>query len=112
MAFLTIDNLEMPAPSEMKVELVNVGSDEQRSASGRLVCDRVAVKKRVKLKWAALSGAEIAKLFSAADGFFTAQCPDPCSNQMVKTQFYASARSLGVMRADGGACVWEDAAMD
>ena len=31
MAFLTIDDVEMPAPSEMKVELVNVGSDKQRA---------------------------------------------------------------------------------
>ena len=102
----------MPSPSAMQAEVICVGSGEERSASGRLVCDRVAVKKRVKLKWAALSGAEIAKLFSAADGFFTAVCPDPCSGEWGKAEFYASARSLGVMRADGGECVWEDAAME
>ncbi len=112
MAFLTINGVPMPAPSELKMELLNIGSDEQRSASGRLVCDRVAVKKRLKLKWAVLSGADIARLFSAADGFFTASCPDPCENAAVNAEFYASAKSLGVMRMNGDECVWEDAAME
>ena len=42
MAILTIGGQAMPAPAELRVEMIEVGSGGERSASGRLVTDRVA----------------------------------------------------------------------
>ena len=112
MAFLTINEVEMPAPSEMKVELVNVGSDEQRSASGRLVCDRVAVKRKLKLEWTALSGDDLRKLLSSADGFFAAEYPDPLTGAMRESTFYASTCRTKVLKVNSDGAVWSDVSME
>ena len=49
MAILTIGGQAMPAPTELRVEMIEVGSGGERSASGRLVADRVAVKRKLKV---------------------------------------------------------------
>lgn len=112
MAILTIGGKEMPAPSEMSVEMQEIGSTGERSASGRLVADRVAVKRRLKLKWAALAGDAAKALLSAADGFFTATYPDPATGETRSTTFCATARSMGAMRLNGQNAVWTNVQME
>lgn len=112
MAILTIGGQAMPAPAELRVEMIEVGSGGERSASGRLVADRVAVKRKLKLKWSALSGEALAKLLSAADGFFTAAYPDPATGESRSATFYANARAMGAMRLDGETAVWSDVSME
>ena len=99
MAILTIGGKEMPAPSEMSVEMQEIGSSGERSASGRLVADRVAVKRRLKLKWAALAGDAAKALLSAADGFFTATYPDPATGA-------ARSATFSRPRARWAQCGW------
>lgn len=112
MAILTIGEKEMPAPSEMRVEMQEIGANGERSASGRLVADRVAVKRRLKLKWAALDASSMKALLSAADGFFAATYPDPATGETRSATFCATARSMGAMRLDGQNAVWSDIQME
>ena len=49
MAVLTINGAEIPAPSELKVSIFEIGSGEMRSASGKLVSDRVAIARGAEL---------------------------------------------------------------
>lgn len=109
---IAISGIKMPSPCAMQAELISIGSEEQRSASGRLVCDRVAVKRRLKLQWAALSGADLRKLLCAADGFFTAEYPDPLSGETRETVFYASACKMNALRMNAGGAVWTDIGME
>ena len=112
MATLTIDGTVVPTPAKMNVELLNVGSNAERCASGRLVCDRVAVKRKWKLTWAMLNAADTKLLLRCADGFFTAVFPDPMTGEMRSGTFFASSRSVQAFRLNGSDSVWSEISME
>lgn len=111
MAVLKVNGSAVAAPSEMRVELVNVGSDGQRSVSGRLAVDRVAVKRRVRLKWAVLTSEQMGALIEAMEEiFFEVVCPDPASGARAMTCRCAD-RAMGVLRIVGDEPIWTDVEM-
>lgn len=111
MSVLVVNGAAMATPSELKVELMDVGSDGQRSASGSLVVDRVAVKRRLRLKWPLLGTAEMGALLGAVGGsFFTVTCPDPEQGTRTMT-CRCGERAAGVLRMLGGEPVWTDIEM-
>lgn len=113
MAVLTVNGAAVPAPSEMKVALFEVGSGDVRSASGALVRDVVAVKRRLTLRWASLSPEALGSLLGAVSGaFFQAEYPDPVLMQMRSATFRAGEAAVGVLRMTDGAPVWTDVTME
>lgn len=111
MAILKLNGADAPSPSALRVELFDVGSDEMRSASGRLVTDRLAVKRRLSLRWALLTADELAALLNAVgEMFFAAVYPDP-ELGMRTAEFRCESRSAGVLRYVNGEAVWTDVEM-
>ena len=113
MAVLTVNGAEMPSPSGMRVEIFDVGSSGERSASGRLVVDRVAVKRRLKLKWACLTPAQLGLLLGAVGqgAFFEAGYPDPETGPAAMT-CACSDRTAGVMMIRNDQPVWTNVEME
>lgn len=113
MAFLKVNGAEAASPSEMRVEVVDVGAFEQRSASGRLVADRAAVKRRLTLRWSALSPAQLGAMLGAVgEGFFEATYPDPVDGTPRTMSCRCSKRMAGVLLVRGGEPVWTDVEME
>lgn len=113
MAVLTIDGAAAPSPSTLKVSVFEVGSSQARSASGRLVVDCVAVKRRLTLGWAHLTPTELGGLLGAVSGaFFTATYPDPQTMAPRTMICLCSESSMGVLRVQDGAPVWTDVQME
>lgn len=111
MAFLWVNGAAVATPSEMKVEIFEVGSGEARSAAGDLVVDRVAVKRRLTLGWAAMGADELGALLEAVkEPFFQVTCPDPELGQRTMT-CRCESRTAGVLRLYGGEPVWKDVQM-
>lgn len=111
MAVIKINGAEAASPSALKVEIFDVGSSEARSASGRRVVDRLAVKRRLTLRWAMLSTAQAGVLMEAVSGkAFQATYPDPELGERT-AQFGCETRSAGVLRMVDGAAVWTDVEM-
>ena len=112
MAVLTVGGAAVKAPSELKVSVFEVGSGEMRSASGALVKDVVAQKRRLSLRWAHLTPVQLGSLLGAvSDAYFTAVYPDPAGG-MRTAQFGCGDVSTGVLRMEGGSPVWTDVAME
>lgn len=113
MAVLTVNGAAVPSPAEMKVSIFEVGSGEQRSASGGLVVDRVAVKRRLKLRWAHLTPAELGGLLGQVGGaFFEAVYPDPQQMAPRAMTCRCGERTAGVLQIRGGEPVWVDVEME
>lgn len=113
MAVLTVGGAGVPSPSEMKVTVLEIGSGDVRSASGALVKDVVAVKRKLNLRWAHLTPVELGNLLGAVSGaFFEAEYPDPVSMAARTAVFRAGDCSAGVLRMVGGAPVWTDVTME
>lgn len=110
---LYINGAKAPSPSGLKVEITEVGPEEVRAASGRLVADRIAVKRRVTLQWPCLTADELGDLLSAvgAEPFFEATCPDPETGGLRTSVFRSGARTTGVLRMRNGEAVWTDVSM-
>ena len=113
MAVLTIGGAAMPSPSEMKVSVFEVGSGDVRSASGALVKDVTAVKRRLNLCWAHLTPLELGSLLDAVSGvFFEAEYPDPVSMAARTAVFRAGECTAGILKMENGAPVWTDVSME
>lgn len=113
MAVLTVGGAAIPTPSELKVSIFEVGSGGTRSASGKLVSDVVAVKRRLNLRWAHMTPVELGDLLGAVSGaFFEATYPDPVAAQARAAVFRAGESTVGVLRIQGGEPVWTDVSME
>lgn len=112
MAVLQVNGAEIRSPSELKVTVFEVGSGEIRSASGGLVADCVAVKRKLELKWATMEPSELGALLGAVSGgIFSAEYPDPMAG--TRSAFFRCSEALaGVMRIVGGEPVWVDVSME
>ena len=111
MAVLWVNDLAVATPSELRTELVEVGSGERRSVSGRLVEDVTAVKRRLHLKWAVLDTKHMGALLGAvAEPFFTVTCPDPAEGSRTMV-CRCGGRAAGVLKMVGGEPVWTDVGM-
>ena len=114
MAVLRVNGVDIPAPSAMKISIFDVSASADRSASGRIVIDRVGTKRKLELRWAHLSGENLSALLSAVGEklFFTAEYPDPQTGGMRSMTCYCGDRATGVMRMEGGVPVWTEVEMN
>ena len=113
MAVLTVGGAAMPSPWEMKVSVMEIGSGDVRSASGALVKDVVAVKRKLALRWAHLTPVELGSLLSAVSGaFFEAEYPDPMNMAARQAVFRTGECSAGILKMVDGAPVWTDVTME
>ena len=111
MAVLTINGAVVKSPSSLKVSIFEVGSGDVRSASGSLISDCVAVKRRLALQWAAMEPDELSALLNAVSGGFEAEYPDPAEG-MRKAFFHCGESVAGVLRMVNGAPVWTEVSME
>ena len=114
MAILLVNGVEVASPSEMRVSVYDVASAADRNAKGDVVIDRVAVKRKLELKWAHLSAAQMSALLAAVgdEAFFQATYPDPATGAARMMTCYAGERAAAVLRVEDGQPVWKDLTME
>lgn len=113
MAVLTVNGAAIPAPSEMNVSIFEVGSGEQRSASGNLVADVTAVKRRLSLRWAHLSPLELGGLLgNTAAALFEVSYPDPLTAATRTMTCRCGESTAGVLQIRADQPVWTDVKME
>ena len=110
---LKINGNDAPSPSALRVAVEDVSPGVERAASGDAVRDYTGTRRRLKLRWAHLTGAQLAALLAAVDAaFFDVTCPDPASNAAAVLRCWCASRSMGGQRMQGGAPVWTDVEME
>lgn len=113
MAMLMVGGEGIPSPSELKVTIFDVGSEEVRSASGALVVDRVGRKRRLSLRWAHLTPAQMGRLLRLTGAaFFQAEYPDPETMGQRSMICRCAQSDAGVLRMLSGEPVWTDVEME
>ena len=114
MAVIRINGAAMPTPSTMKVNIFDVSATADRSASGKMIIDRVGTKRKLELTWAHLTADELSRLLSAVgeETFFTAAYPDPQTGGVRTMSCYCGDRATGVLRMENGSPVWTDVEMN
>lgn len=113
MAVLTVNGAAIPAPSEMNVSIFEVGSGDVRSASGNLVADVTAVKRRISLRWAHLTPVELGGLLGQLSAaLFEVSYPDPLTAASRTMICRCSESTAGVLKIVGDQPVWTDVRME
>ena len=109
---MKIDGRAAPSPSEIQVTLTD-GSTVERSASGSAVADFMASRRRIRIRWAHLTGAQLKNLLAAVEArFFMVAWPDPVTGEETGIECYCTGRSMGLRQMRDGLPVWTDIEME
>jgi hypothetical protein len=111
MAMLMIGGQAVPSPCTLRVEILDMGTG-RRNALGGQVIDRVAVKRRLSLGWARLTGAELELIWGLAGGagvFFEVMYPD--GGQARTMTAYAEEKNTRLLSCENGIPIWTDVSL-
>ncbi len=105
---LTINGSAVASPSYMTVALFDVSSGA-RNAQGGAVIDRVCEKRRLEMRWNALSPGDTAALMAAiSEPFFSVVYPDPVTQNDRTANFSAAQKRLGILIKTETETYWRD----
>lgn len=105
---LKINGVDIPTPSEYMVGIMDI-SNAERNASGLMVIDRIATKRKIELNWKYLSKDDLSSLLAAvSDVFFQVTYIDPQTNGTKTGTFYCGDRNTGAIDYRNGVIRWKD----
>ena len=109
MALLTINGVSITSPKELQVDVMDLDGTTNRNAKGEIVRDRIAVKRKISLKWGPLSPSQISTILQSVQSeFFTCTYPDPMVGGDSTKTFYVGDRSAPLFKQG----LWESLQMD
>lgn len=105
---LKINGADMPTPTDMICTISDIDSSKSgRSADGIMHRDRIAVKRKLQLKWSFLTPADMSLLLKAVKPiFFACTYPDPEAGTSVSLQFYVGDRTMPIYTIKNGVAGW------
>lgn len=102
MALITIGGVAMPTPAEFQVGIMDI-SKAERNASGRMIIERVATKRKLFFTYNYLTDSDASLLLkSIAPTSYSVTYYDPQDNQMKSGSFYCGDRQLGFIDYQNG----------
>lgn len=105
---MKINGVKIKTPQEMQVTINDIDGETTRNARGDMVRDRIAVKRKISLKFPPLTDGEIQTILRAtADEFFNVEYIDPLEGQTAKT-FYVSDRTAPIYSRHKNFRYWKD----
>ncbi len=108
---MKINGTIIKTPSEMRVIISDIDGNSYRNANGKMIRDRLAVKRKLECKWNYLSTAEISVLLKAVKNeFFDVTYLDPQEGTEITKRFYVGDRTSPVYSF--GLDLWTDLSMN
>ena len=109
---LKINGVAIATPKSFEVTISDLDGETNRNATGNLIRDRIAIKRKLSLEWPPLNQAEISSLLNAISTvFFTVTFPDPQLGIITKTM-YTGDRSSPMYCYINGVAKWEGLKMN
>jgi len=105
---LKIAGITVKAPTELKVGRFNL-SKSRRTASGKMVMDIIATKRRVDVVWKMLPDSELQKIINAITAnkpFFSLEYPD--AGEQKTMTCYVGDIVTSLYHTIGGVRYWSD----
>lgn len=110
---LKINGVSITAPKVFKVDISDLDAEAGRNANGRLMRDRVAVKRKLECEWAPLKDSEISVVLNAVKNvFFEVTYPDPMTGSEQTKTFYVGDRSAPMYYKQGNQHLWQGLSMN
>ena len=104
---MTIDGVQIKTPTELKVGIFRL-SKAERLASGKMVMDIIATKRRLDLSWEIIEDNELQKILDLLDSrvFHTVVYPDPQSGEEYTITAYVRDINQEIFQKRGGVRYW------
>lgn len=102
-------------PREFSVDITDLddGETSMRTVDGTLHRDRIAVKRKLNMKWSGLDWPTLSQLLQSVSAvFFDVYYPDPMTGQYETKTFYVGDRNAPVAIARNGEIIWEGLSMN
>ncbi|WP_455428874.1 DUF6711 family protein [Lactiplantibacillus pentosus] len=94
---LKIGGTVVKAPQSLEVAIQDIDAKASRDANGLLHRDRVAIKRKLTVKWGPLTLAENSTILKAVSGqFFSCSYLDPQEGAVVTKTFYVGDRTAPI----------------
>lgn len=109
MALLTVNGVELPDPSDLKVNISDLSSEESgRLQNGEMVKDLVARKIQIDVSWNTLTWEQTSIILSSVEQsiFLTVVYPDPKVGSYQTKTFYVGDRSAPAVWLANGKEYW------
>ena len=108
MALVTISGVAIPTPTDFQVGVMDI-SKAERNASGRMIIERIAVKRKLFFTYSYITAADAAKILRlVAPTYYDVTYFDPVANQMESATFYCGDRQLGFIDYQNGVPRYKD----
>lgn len=108
MAIITINGVELPAPSDLSVGIQDI-SKAERNANGTMIIERIATKRKIEISWKLLTAEDLSKVLMAVSPvLFSVTYPDPQEGTEQTGTFYAGDRNCGMYDYRDGAARYKD----
>ena len=109
---LKINGVVIATPKSFEVTISDLDGESNRNASGQMIRDRIAIKRKINLEWPPLNQSEISTLLSAVSSvFFTVEFPDPQLGMITKTM-YVGDRTAPAYQYTNGEAKWSGLKMN
>jgi len=107
-----IDEIQIKTPTELKVGIFRL-SKAERLASGKMVMDIIATKRRLDLSWEIIEDNELQKILDLLDSrvFHKVVYPDPQSGEEYPITAYVGDINQEIFQERGGIRYWRDVSM-
>ena len=109
---LKVNGVAIATPKTYEVTIQDLDGESNRNASGNMIRDRIAVKRKINLEWPPLSQGEVSALLNAVSSvFFTVIFPDPQQGVITKTM-YVGDRTAPAYQYKNGEVKWSGLKMN
>ncbi|MGP2466414.1 DUF6711 family protein [Lactiplantibacillus plantarum] len=112
---LKIGGTVVKAPQSLEVAIQDIDARASRDANGLLHRDRIAIKRKLTVKWGPLTLAENSTILKAVSGqFFSCSYLDPQEGAVVTKKFYVGDRTAPVYTLNPVTSdyIWQNVSMD
>ena len=99
---LKINGVVIDTPKGYEVMISDLDGESNRNARGKLLRDRIAVKRKLVCEWPPLTQNQISRLLNAVSSvYFTCQFIDPQVGVMTRTMYVGDRTSPAYCFIDG-----------
>lgn len=108
MSLIKINGVDIPTPTSYSVSIQDL-SNAERNATGTMIIERIATKRKIELGWSYLTKEKTSILLNAINPvFFNVQYIDPQTGGIKSGTFYCGDRSIGLIDFKNGKPRYKD----
>jgi len=107
-----IDGVKIKTPTELKVGIFRL-SKAERLASGKMIMDIIAIKRRLDLSWEIIEDSELQTILNTLDTkvFHEVSYPDPQNGESHTITAYVGDINQQIFQQRGGKRYWQKVSM-